>query len=69
MRDAVGESRRDERQLDVFDPELRVRLLDAPRYSVRTVPEEPESLLSRESIATINAIYRDDFLLFDYPTL
>jgi len=56
-------------KLDVFDPELRVRLLDAPRYNVRTVPEEPESLLSRESIATINAIYRDDFLLFDYPTL
>lgn len=54
------------RKLDVFDPDLRPLVLEAPRKNVRAIPLEARSLFSRSSIDRINEIYRDDFYLFDY---
>jgi len=54
-------------RLDVFDPELRVRIMDAPRQNVRTLPVDPGEVLSAAAIRKINTLYRDDFALFDYP--
>ncbi len=54
-------------KLAAFDPELRKALLNAHNHNVNEVSVDPMVLLTPASIKKINEIYRDDFLVFDYP--
>jgi hypothetical protein len=56
-------------RLAAFNPEIRDFLLTAVARNIKKLPADPISYLDRWSLDRINALYRDDFLIYDYPLM
>ena len=55
--------------LGAFDPVIQNALQGVAPFNVKPLPFNPMESLTAASIRRINDLYRDDFLIFDYPML
>ena len=55
--------------LGAFDPTLQTALQNLAPFNVKPLPFTPMDSLTPASIARINELYRDDFLIFNYKML